>query len=328
MDLRPLGQTGVRVSELCLGTMTFGNQADEATSRRMLDAFLDAGGNFVDTADVYGKGVTEEVLGRALGARRERVVLATKGRMPMSDDPNDQGASRRHLFRAVDASLRRLDTEWIDLYQVHWPDPLVPLEETLSALDDLVRMGKIRSVGVSNYLASHLATARALSDRYGWAPVVSLQPQYSLVSREIELEILPLCRQHGLAVIPWGPLGGGVLTGKYRADEAPPAGTRLGMSEALAERGLTQRNMAIAAEVRRIAESIGRTPAQVALNWVLHQPGITAPIIGARTPAQLESNLDATQWRLDAGDLRALDEVSRPALPYPHDLYRVMGIPV
>ena len=326
MELRPLGRSGMRVSEVALGTMTFGNQTDEQTSRRIVDRFLTAGGNFVDTADVYSRGASEEVVGRAVRPHRERIVLATKGRMPMSDDPNDQGASRRHLVRAVDASLRRLSTDWIDLYQVHWPDPSVPQEETLSALDDLVSGGKIRSVGVSNYLGSHLATAVALCDRYGWAHIVSLQPQYSLVSREIEWEILPLCRQHAIAVLPWSPLGGGVLTGKYRPQEEPPAGTRLAASEALARRGLTERNFAIAAEVRRTAEATGRSPAQVALNWVLHRPGITAPILGVRTVEQLEDNLGATGWRLDASDVQSLEQVSRLPLPYPHDLYEVMGI--
>ncbi|MGX7680193.1 aldo/keto reductase [Jatrophihabitans sp. DSM 45814] len=328
MELRTLGRSGVRVTSLCLGTMTFGNEADEATSKQIIDRYLAAGGNFVDTADVYSRGASEEIVGRALKSRRDGIVLATKGRMPMSDDPNDRGASRRHLTRAVEASLRRLQTDRIDLYQIHWPDTTVAPEETLSALDDLVRSGKVLSVGVSNYLGSQLATAIALCDRYGWSPVVSLQPQFSLISREIELEILPLCRREGLAVLPWSPLGGGVLTGKYRAGNAPDAQTRLGDSEAQARRRLTERNMAIADEVARIGASTNHSSAQVALNWVLHHPGVTSPILGARTIDQLEDNLGAEGWQLDIADIEALEKVSRVPRSYPHDMYRVLGIEI
>lgn len=326
MQLRPLGSTGVQVAELCLGTMTFGNEADEEASRLILDRYLDAGGNFVDTADVYSRGTSEEILGRALRGRRDSIVLATKGRMAMSDDPNDRGASRRHLLEAVEASLRRLATDRIDLYQVHWPDETVAPEETLSALDDLVRSGKVRYVGVSNYLGSHLARAIDLCRFHGWAPIVSHQPQYSLISREIELDTLPLCVDDGIAVLPWSPLGGGLLTGKYRRGEQAPPSTRLRDVEWLASARLTERNHAIAAEVGRVAEALGRTSAQIALNWVLHRPGVTAPIIGARTLAQLEDNLGAAGWNLDADHLETLDVVSRPDLFYPHDMYRMLGI--
>src|ERR1700760_3965546 len=202
--------------------MTFGNEADEDTSWAIVDRFLEVGGNFIDTADVYQRGVAEEITGRALGHRRDGVVLATKGRMPMSDDPNDRGASRRYLVRAVEASLRRLGTDWIDLYQVHWPDPTVPLEETLGALNDLVSAGKIRYVGLSNYLGWELQRGIDVSAQHGWAPIVSHQPQYSLISREIEFETLPLCAANGIAVLPWSPLGGGVLTGKYTSSAAVP----------------------------------------------------------------------------------------------------------
>jgi aryl-alcohol dehydrogenase-like predicted oxidoreductase len=326
MELRVLGNSGVRVTSLCLGTMTFGNEADEATSRQIVDRYLEAGGNFIDTADVYQRGVSEEIVGRALQGRRDGVVLATKGRIAMSKDPNEQGASRRWLTRAVEDSLRRLGTDRIDLYQIHWPDPLVTQEETLSALDDLVAAGKILSVGVSNYLGSHLAEAFALCDRYGWSPVVSLQPQYSLIHREIELEILPLTRAHNVAVLPWSPLGGGLLTGKYRAGDAPETDTRMGASEAQARRNLTEYNLAVAAEVARVAESTGHSSAQVALNWVLHRPGITAPILGARNLTQLEDNLGAEGWQLETSDIEALDKASRQPLPYPHDMYRAIGI--
>jgi aryl-alcohol dehydrogenase-like predicted oxidoreductase len=325
MELRALGRTGVKVSSLCLGTMTFGNEADEAESRRIVDHYLDAGGNFIDTADVYSRGVSEEFVGRALQGRRDSVVLATKGRMPMGDGPNDQGASRLHLTAAVEASLRRLGTDHIDLYQVHWPDETVAPEETLSALDALVRAGKIRYVGVSNYLGSHLQRALDLCEHHGWAPVVSHQPQYSLLVREIELETLPLCQANGVAVLPWSPLGGGVLTGKYRAGEPAPAGSRL------AEPGRPARppgehEMAVAEAVGAVADAVGRSRAQVALNWVLHSPGVTSPILGARTVAQLTDNLGAEGWRLPDEHVAALDKVSRPKLSYPHSMYRLIGV--
>lgn len=325
MQRRPLGSTGIRVSSLCLGTMTFGNEADEDTARAIVDRFLDAGGNFVDTADVYQRGVSEEMLGRALGARRDGVVLATKGRMPMSDDPNDRGAGRRHLTRAVEASLRRLGTDRIDLYQIHWPDLSVPIEETLSTLDDLVRAGKIVHGGLSNFVGWELQRGIDACERHGWAPIVSHQPQYSLVSREIELETLPLCREHGIAVLAWSPLGGGVLTGKYRAQDHLPDDTRLGASEAQAKRRLTEHNLHVAATVARVAEETGHTAAQVALNWVLHRPGITAPILGARNIAQLEDNLGAQGWELEDGHVEELDRASRTPLPYPHDMYRMIN---
>ena len=226
MELRPLGRTGVRVSELCLGTMTFGNEADEATSQAIVDRFLDAGGNFVDTANVYSQGVSEEITGRALKAHRDNVVLATKVRFQMGDDTNSVGLSRRNIRTQVEASLRRLGTEWIDLYQVHCWDARTPLEETLSTLNDLVHEGKVRYIGASNFAGWHLAKALGISALHDWEPFVSLQPEYSLITRDLERELLPLCQEEGLAVLPWSPLGGGVLTGKYTKDADMPAGTR------------------------------------------------------------------------------------------------------
>jgi aryl-alcohol dehydrogenase-like predicted oxidoreductase len=325
MELRPLGRTGVRVSALCLGTMTFGNEADEDAASAIVDRFLAAGGNFVDTADVYQRGVAEEITGRALGSRRHSVVLATKGRLPMSDDPNDRGAGRRYLIRAVEASLTRLGTDWIDLYQVHWPDPDVPIEETLGALDDLVTAGKIRYFGLSNYLGWELQRGIDACARNGWSPVVSHQPQYSLISREIELETLPLCAANGISVLPWSPLGGGVLTGKYTAPDDRPAATRLGASEAQAKRRLSERNLEVARAVADVAADLGRSAAQVALNWVLHRPGVTSPILGARTVTQLEDNLGSVGWALEPEQVSGLDKASRLPLPYPHDMYRVIN---
>jgi aryl-alcohol dehydrogenase-like predicted oxidoreductase len=318
-----LGRTGVRVTELCLGAMTFGREIDEPASRAILDRFLDAGGTFVDTADVYGGGASEEILGRALGARRDGIVLATKFRMPLGDDRNSGGASRRHIREAVEGSLRRLQTEWIDLYQIHCWDPLASLEETISTLDDLVREGKVRYVGASNYAAWQLAKALGVAALHRWEPFVSLQPQYSLACRDIERELLPLCRSEGLAVLPWSPLGGGLLSGKYRRGEDPPAQSRAGDSTPssflMRERLKEEHNFAVAEAVAKVAAEAGRSPAQVALNWVLTRDGVTAPILGARTLEQLDDNLGAVGWSLDPDLVRQLDDVSAVDLGYPYE---------
>jgi len=325
MQTRVLGRSGMKVSALCLGTMTFGKEADEAASRTIIDRFLEAGGNFVDTADVYTGGTSEEIVGRVLGARRDRVILATKGRLPTSPDVNDQGAGRRHLTRALDASLRRLGTDWIDLYQVHWPDPSVPLEETLSTLDSFVRAGKVRAIGLSNYLGKDIQKAIDLCDRHGWAPISSHQPQYSLLFREIELDTLPQCAQENIAVLPWSPLGGGVLTGKYASGAEVPADTRVAAAPAkLQANQLSDHNLTVARVVGEIAAEIGRSSAQVALNWVLHRPGVTSPILGARHVGQLDDNLAAEGWQLDAEHVDRLDRASRTPLPYPHNMYRMI----
>jgi aryl-alcohol dehydrogenase-like predicted oxidoreductase len=316
MEHRRLGASGLRVSELCLGTMTFGREADEPTSLAMLDRFLDAGGDFVDTANVYAAGASEEIIGRALAGRRDKVVIATKYRFPTGRGANDQGTSRRHVMLAVEDSLRRLQTDWIDLYQIHLFDPDTPLEESLGALDDLVRAGKVRYVGASNFAAWQLMKALGVSAAHHWARFVSYQPEYSLVRRDIEREHVALCRSEGVGIIPWGPLGGGIVTGKYTVGAEPPADTRGGdtvhpAAQYLRSR-ITERNAAIAAEVAAVGREIGRTPAQVGLNWVLHRPGITAPLIGARTPEQLDDNLGAHGWRLDPGLVSRLDAASAP----------------
>ncbi len=325
MRIRRLGRTGLKVSNLCLGTMTFGNRdygCDEETARGIINRFLDAGGNFIDTADVYsGGGVSEEILGRALKGNRHQVVLATKVAGPMGAGPNDIGLSRRHILDAVDASLRRLETDFIDLYQVHAYDPTTPLDETLRALDDCVRSGKVRYIGCSNYSAWQLAKATGLARELGTARYVCLQPQYSLVCRYIEREHLPLCIEEGFGVIPWSPLGGGLLTGKFRRGEEAPAGTRLGTDTMARNRFLTDRNLEVVEAVVQVAERIGRTPGQVALAWVAQQPGITAPIFGARTLEQLEQNLAAGDLRLDDEALKRLDEASALPLVYPYDFH-------
>jgi aryl-alcohol dehydrogenase-like predicted oxidoreductase len=330
MKIRRLGRTGLKVSNLCLGAMTFGNPnwgCDEKASRALVDRFLDAGGNFIDTADVYTAGVSETITGKAIREKRGRVVLATKVAGPMGPGPNDLGLSRRHVLEAVDASLRRLGTDWIDLYQVHAYDPTTPLDETLRALDDCVRAGKVRYVGCSNYSAWQLMKATALARELGTARYDCFQPQYSLACRTIEREHLPLCREEGIGVIPWSPLGGGLLTGKLRRGERPPEGTRAAVDPTNQARFQSERNLAIAETLVEVAARLGRTPSQVALAWVAQQPGVTSPIFGARTLEQLEDNLGAGDLTLDAEATRRLEEVSALELVYPYDFHeRVRGI--
>jgi aryl-alcohol dehydrogenase-like predicted oxidoreductase len=310
------------VSELCLGCMTFGREANEETSANMVSAFLEAGGNFIDTADVYSHGTSEEITGRAIRGVRDDVVLATKVRFPMGDGPNDVGLSRKHVLAGCEASLRRLGTDYIDLYQVHIWDAATPLEETLSALNDLVRAGKVRYVGVSNFTAWQLVKALGVSERRGFERFVSLQPQYSLVERNIERELLPACRAEGVGVLPWGPLGGGFLSGKYRRGERPPESSRIAgvpdeFEEAWARRAV-ERNWRTLDVVGEISEATGKSYPQIALNWLLQQEAVTAPIIGARTPEQLEDNLGATGWDLDREQVRRLSEASALEEVYPY----------
>ncbi|HEY3725472.1 MAG TPA: aldo/keto reductase [Acidimicrobiia bacterium] len=321
MEQRRLGSTGVRVSELCLGTMTFGNEADEATSKTIVDRFLDAGGNFVDTANVYSAGLSEEITGRALGSRRDEVILATKVRFPMGEGPNDVGLSRRNIRAQVEASLRRLGTDWIDLYQVHCWDPRTPLEETISTLNDLVHEGKVRYLGASNFAGWHLAKALGIAALHDWEPFVSLQPEYSLITRDIERELLPQCKEEGLAVLPWSPLAGGILSGKYRKDEDFPVDTRGADTEnpITFTYRLDDRAWNIVDAVGKVAAEIGKTPAQVALNWVVNRPGITAPIIGARNLTQLDDNLAAVGWQLEKPQRDTLAWASAFRLGYPYE---------
>lgn len=327
MEYRQLGRTGTRVSELCLGTMTFGNEADEATSRQIVDRFVDAGGNFVDTANVYSQGVSEEITGRAIAGKRDQVVVATKARFAMGGDTNSVGSSRRNLRAACEASLRRLGTEWIDVYQVHMWDKHTPLEETLSTLDGLVREGKVRYIGASNFAGWHLAKALGISALHDWEPFVCLQPEYSLITRDAERELIPLCRSEGLAVIPWSPLGGGILTGKYAKDAAFPTGTRGGDTEnpITFTYRLDDRAWNIVDAVKDAAAKTGKSAAQISLNWVLNRRGITAPIIGARNLAQLEDNLGAVGWQLDDETGKALSWASAFRLGYPYEFIQYAG---
>lgn len=322
MEYRFLGKTGVKVSAMCLGCMTFGNEADEETSTQIIDAFLAAGGNFLDTANVYSRGLSEEIVGRALFGRRRDVVLATKVRFTMGDGPNDVGASRFHIVRSVEDSLRRLQTDVIDLYQIHAWDPATPLEETMRALDDLVRQGKVLYLGVSNFAAWQTMKALCVSAVNGLARFDCVQPQYSLIEREIERELIPLCLSEGLGVIPWSPLGGGFLTGKYTRESQPSEARLTKMRSAPFEnvwdKRATERNWATLDVVRQVAAARGVTPAQVAIAWVMAQPGVTAPIIGARNLDQLHDNLLAAELQLTPDELNTLDEASRLESVYPY----------
>jgi aryl-alcohol dehydrogenase-like predicted oxidoreductase len=313
------------VSRLCLGTMLMGEKTPVDESHRMLDHYLEAGGNFVDTADTYGDGTSEETLAPWLARHRDEVVLATKVRFSVSD-PGGAGLSADRIARACEASLRRLGTDVIDLYQVHAPDPDTPLEETLEALDGLVRAGKVRALGVSNFPGWLLAWAVALQDRHGWAPFVSLQPQYSLVERSIELELLPFCRAAGLGVIPWGPLGAGFLSGKYARGERPPEGSRMADAgddwEEAPDRRAIERNFRVVDAAGEIAEARGVSIPQVALAWLIGTPGVTAPIIGPRTYDQLEDLLGADAVELTADERARLEDPAPPPALYPQRMLR------
>jgi aryl-alcohol dehydrogenase-like predicted oxidoreductase len=308
------------VSRLCLGTMLMGDKTPVDESHRMLDRYLEAGGTFVDTADVYSDGGSEETLAPWLEHHRDEVVLATKCRFAVSD-PGGEGLAPERIVAACDASLRRLGTDVIDLYQLHAPDPEVALEATLEALDGLVRAGKVRALGVSNFPAWLLAWAVALQDREGWTPFISLQPQYSLVERSVEVELLPFCRAAGMGVLPWGPLGAGFLSGKYQRGEQPPEGSRIGdatddLEEAYDRRAI-ERNFRVVDAAAEIAAARGATIPQVALAWLLATPGVTAPIVGPRTFEQLEDVLGADGLELTAEEYERLAAPAPPPPMYP-----------
>jgi aryl-alcohol dehydrogenase-like predicted oxidoreductase len=320
MEYRTLGRSGCAVSTYCLGTMTFGNESDEKVAHAQLDRFAEAGGTFIDTADVYSAGESEVIIGRWLADRpaslTEPIVLATKGRFPMAAEPNGAGLSVRHLTRALDASLSRLDVDAVDLYQAHSWDPMTPLDETLRTLDGFVRAGKIRYYGFSNFTGWQLTKAVMLARELGLAAPVSLQPQYSLLVRETEYEIVPAAQDAGLGLLPWSPLGGGWLTGKYRRDQRPSGATRLGEDpgrgmEAWERRG-TERTWDVIDAVQRIAEARGISMAEVALSWLTDRPGVTSTILGARTVEQLDTNLEAVDLHLTTEETAALDAASDP----------------
>jgi len=320
MRIRTLGRSGLRVSEICLGAMTFGMPewgCDERESLAIIERYLDAGGNFIDTADAYSGTVSEEICGRAIGKRRTQIVIATKATMPVGSGANDRGSSRKHLRESCDASLRRLGTDYIDLYQIHAEDLWTPLEETLRALDDLVRAGKVLYVGASNYRAYRLMKALALSDRNGWARFVSLQPQYNLIVRSIEREHFALCAEEGLGIITWSPLAAGMLTGKITRDRKPPE-SRLGQRDfPLYRFYFNERAFGIVDTLVAAAREAGCTPAQLALAWQLAKREVTSVIIGARNLGQLEDNLGATGVTVPPAVVSRLEEATRIEPEYP-----------
>ena len=317
MKYKKFGNTGLEVSVICLGTMQFGWSTDEKTSFKILDKFFEEGGNFIDTADVYSRwvegnpgGVSERIIGKWMKSRnvREGIVLATKVRGRMWEGPNGEGLSRKHIMKAVEDSLRRLQTDYIDLYQVHWPDWDTPLEETVRALDDLVRDGKVRYIGASNYPAWYLTKALWISDKYSLHRFESIQPQYSLVYREeFERELMPLAEDQKLAVIPYSPLAGGFLTGKYKRNRPLPPSPR---AETIKRRFFTEKNFTIIEELEKMAFKYAAKVSQIALAWLLSKSYITAPIIGANSVEQLMENLGALDVELEEEDLKKLDEIS------------------
>lgn len=332
MEMRQLGSSGLMVSELCLGTMIFGEQTDRSTpanvAEEMIDQYLDVGGNFIDTANVYGDGRSEEIVGQALRGRRDEVVLATKVRFRRGSGVNDIGLGRRHIMQEVENSLRRLQTDYIDVYYAHMWDPITPLDETLRAFDDLITAGKVRYIGVSNFKAWQLMKALALSDNYGWARPIAAQYQHSLVVRDIEREFVELFLSEGVGSVPWGPLGGGFLSGKYRSGQQPQEGrlstAEEGHEEAWQRRDI-DRNWRILEVVGEIAERREKSYSQVALNWLLSRPEVSSVIIGVRTPEQLADNLGSIEWELSAAELNRLEDTSEPEWGYPYRMMMAEG---
>jgi len=327
MEYRTLGRSGAVVSAQCLGTMTFGAEADEETSGEIMTAFVEGGGTFFDTADVYSTGISEEIIGRWLAehpTEAAQVVIATKGRFPMGSGPNDLGISRRHLRTALDASLSRLGVDHIDLYQMHAWDALTPIEETLRFLDDAVSAGKIGYYGFSNFLGWQLTKAVHVAKAHGWELPVTLQPQYNLLVRDIEHEVVPASLDAGIGLLPWSPLAGGWLSGKYERDVAPTGATRLGEDpkrgmEAWEARNADERTWRVVDTVKEIAEAHGASSSQVALAWLGAQPAVTSVILGARTVKQLQDNMGAVDLDLSAEELQRLSEASAPRIDdYPY----------
>src|SRR5579875_308859 len=321
MKTRQMGRTGLKVSEICLGTMTFGLQCDEATSAAIMDTAVEGGVDFFDTSDAYPiggdlttVGRTEEIIGRWLKGRRQQIVLATKCFAATGKGPNQAGLSRKHIFEAVEASLRRLQTDYIDLYQTHFPDPAVPIDETMRALDDLVHQGKVRYLGCSNYSAWMLANALWTADKHDLARYDCVQPRYNLLFREIEHELLPLCRFHGVGVIAYNPLAGGFLSGKYKPDAPPPSNARFGFLSGRTRniyhgRYWHQEQFAAVERLKEFFAARNRSLVQAAIAWVLAQPGITSAIVGASSAAQLRQSLPAAEITLDAEEMEACNDV-------------------
>jgi aryl-alcohol dehydrogenase-like predicted oxidoreductase len=320
MEYRRMGRSGLKVSEICLGTMTFGHGADQAEVNRMVELAFAAGVNFFDTANTYGGGQSEVMLGQALKGRRREAVIATKFFNPVGPRPNDSGMSRVHILQALEDSLERLQTDYVDIYYIHHVDVQTPLEEMLRALDDLVHQGKVRYIACSNYEAWRLMEALWISDNKNLARFECYQPQYSLIVRDIEEEIIPVCQAKGLGVVVWSPLGGGFLSGKYQPGERQVTGARSQEGWAYPARYFAANADETLGVLLKVAAHLGRPPAQVAVRWVLDQPAITSAIIGARTLDQARLNLLAAGWRLPADALAALNQVSQLPMRYPKSM--------
>ncbi|UCB52818.1 MAG: aldo/keto reductase [Candidatus Zixiibacteriota bacterium] len=326
MNMRFLGNTGIKVSELCFGTMTFGGRGtwktvgelEQKEADTLVGMALDAGINFFDTADIYSEGQSEEMLGKALGSKRKDVIVATKVRGRTGPTPNEIGLSRHHILEGCHASLKRLGTDYIDLYQLHSFDDRTPLDETLRTLDDLVRDGKVRYIGCSNFAGWQLMKALAISELYGLERFVTLQAYYCLVARELENELVPLCLDQGLGILPWSPLAGGFLSGKFRRGQPRPEGTRLSDPNARFLQFDEEKGFDIVDELERIGEAHNGTVAQAALNYLLRKPGVCSVIIGARTPEQLADNLKTVNWVMTQEEVARLDELSKPPRLYPY----------
>ena len=324
MEMTRFGKTGMKVSKLCLGCMTYGSTKwrewvlEEEASRPFIKQALERGINFFDTADVYSEGVAEEMLGKALGARRKDIVLATKVRGRTGKGANDIGLSRLHIIESCNASLKRLGTDYIDLYQTHSFDPRTPQEETLRALDDLVRSGKVRYIGASNHTGWQLMKALSISEKQNLEKYVTLQAYYSLVSRDLENELVPLCLDQNLGVLTWSPLGGGFLTGKYRRGKPRPEGARRTNQKDQFLQFDEEKGFAIVDELEKIAARHGATITQAALNYLLRKPGVSSVIVGARTGEQLGDTLRTTDWEMTAEEVKTLDDMSKPPRTYPY----------
>ncbi|MGE5752704.1 MAG: aldo/keto reductase [Deltaproteobacteria bacterium] len=322
MRYRLLGKSGLRVSELCLGAMCFGQDwgwgATKEESRRIFDAFTEAGGNFIDTANLYTNGTSEKYVGEFIAAERSRIVLATKYTLTMRpNDPNGGGNHRKNLVQSLEESLKRLGTDYVDLYWVHAWDPFTPVEETMRALDDAVRAGKVLYVGVSDTPAWVVSRANALAEWRGWSPFVGLQIPYSLIERTPERELIPMAEELGLTVAAWGTLGGGVLTGKYASREKRPSDSRYASAVEWGDMYLTERNLAIAAEVVRVAGEVGKTPSQTAIAWARQHSPTVLPILGPSKLPQLKDNLGSLEFELTGEQMRRLDEASRIDIGFP-----------
>lgn len=326
MKMRLLGNSGLKVSELCFGTMTFGGvgvwkgvgEQSQKDADELVAIALDAGINFFDTADVYSEGVSEQMLGKALGSRRKDVVIATKVRGKMGPNPNDVGLSRHHIIEGCNASLKRLGTDYIDLYQVHSFDPLTPLEETLSTLDNLVRQGKVRYIGCSNFAGWQLMKALAISEKLNLEKFITLQAYYNILERDLEFELVPLCLDQKIGILPWSPLAAGFLTGKYRRGKPRPEGARRSDESKLFLRFDEAKGYDIIDELEKIALNHNTSISQTALNYLLRKPGVSSVIIGARTKEHLLDNLKSVEWELTAEEMQHLDKISRPPRVYPY----------